>query len=55
MNDATKDRKKFNRQIIDFYGQCQHKRIGETMVAIPEIDSVEYHTICLDCGTPINQ
>ena len=54
MNNAAEDRLKFNRQIMDFYGPCQHKAIGQRMIAIPETDDVEYVNACLDCGTDLN-
>jgi hypothetical protein len=51
MNNLTEDRKKFNRQIMDFYTvkDCKHKAVGQRMIADDSI-GIEYVNYCEDCG-----
>lgn len=46
MTNLTEDRQKFNRQIIDFYADCQHKNVEQHY----DTTSMEYVNVCRTCN-----
>ena len=49
MDNLTEDRKKFNRQIIDFYANCPHAQTEQHL----DTQSMEYVDYCLACGEQV--
>lgn len=46
MTNATEDRQKFNREIIDFYADCSHRQTEQRL----DTASMEYVNYCRACG-----
>jgi hypothetical protein len=49
MTNLIQDRQKFNRQIIDFYADCQHKNAEQHF----DTASMEYVNVCSACKQQI--